>query len=536
MVEPVTDDTPLERQESLKELRQRNRLRIEQIRAQQLDAAEKQTKARQLREWWNTDWVSPYIDAVRTSYGNMSPFGYTGQWQRKQGQNFPLYRSEQELSLLRFPSRWLCSTNSYAIGFVNGLTGYMIGSGLTYRVMAKRKEDVESNQGLIDALQEVVDNILEENEWYGGELPGFEEEYFQRSVEDGEAIATHWVGDDGITQFRFADPEQLTQPLGTQSDEWSFGVKTDPRDAERPLAYNVAYDESKRDCEEFDADRVTHFRRNVKRSSKRGVPDFSFDTYEALDAASKLKGNMGEAAAQQASIVSVMQFKTGTQAEIQAVATGSDFYDFDQYSGQQIGIRKSRKGTNEYLPDSQSYVSGPAASNATAHLEILHALLRCGGVRWNAPDWLGSGNASGNTFSNADASLTTFVNRVTREQRRYCAAYKRMVWWAVEQFVAVKGIGGKSWDEIKSLLALSVEAPSPIQKDPLSDAQVAAIEIPLGVQSRQSYAQEKGRDWKQIESENQEWETDHGGDIDPEKGQEFVDDDGDNSGGKNEEK
>jgi len=506
MVAPVTDDTPLERQESFKEIRQRNRLRAEQLRERQLLDAEKhyekQSKNRQLREW-NTDWVSPYIDAVRTTYGGISPFGFAGGWHNKNGMKFPLYRSEQELALLRFPSRWLCASNSYAIGLVNGLTGYMIGSGKTYRVTTKRKEDAESNADTVAALQEIVDDILEANEWYGGELPGFEEEFFQRTVEDGEAIATHWlVGDD--VQYRFVDPEQLTQPVNTKFEEWGFGVKTDPEDAERPLAYNIAYDESKQDCEEFEADRVTHFRRNVKRLSKRGIPDFSFLSFESLDAAAKLIGNSGEAAAQQAAVVSVMKFKSGSQEEIQAVATGTDFYDFNHYSGQQIGIRKSRKGENQYIPDSQEYTTGPAASNATAHLEILHALIRCGGVRWNAPDWLGSGNASGNTFSNADASLTTFINRVVREQRRYGAADRRILWWGVEQKVTKRPINGKSWDEIKAMFVLNVEAPNPVQKDPLAEAQVAAIEIPLGVQSRQAYAQERGRDWKQIEADNAE--------------------------------
>ena len=523
MVAQVTDDTPLERQESFKELRARNKFRAEQIKAQHLDSLEKQSKSRQLREWWNTDWVSPYIDAVRTAYGGMSPFGVTGQWQRQQGRNFPLYRTEQELALLRFPSRWLCSTNSYAIGFLNGLAGYMLGSGLTYRVSVKEKNDVDAKDDTVKALQEIVDNILDANEWYGGELPGFEEEYFVRTLEDGEAIALHSVGDDGIAQYRFADPEQLVQPPSSDFAEWGLGVFVDPDDVERPLKYNIAWDESKTDCEEFDAEMVTHFRRNVKRSSKRGVPDFSFSTYESLDAAIKLQGNMGEAAAQQAAIVSVMKFKSGSQEEIQAVATGTDFYDFNPYSGQQIGVRKSRKGTNEYIPDSQEYTSGPAASNATAHAEVLKLLLRSAGTRWNAPDWLGTSDASGNTFANADAALSTFINTVLRNQRRYTAAYKRMIWWGVEQYLAKKSVSGLSWEQVEAEYKLCVEAPHPVTKNPLADAQVAAIEIPLGVQSRQSYMQEMGRDAKQIEADNMQWENDHGG-VDPVTGQKMVND------------
>jgi hypothetical protein len=265
---------------------------------------------------------------------------------------------------------------------------------------------------------------------------------------------------------------------------------------------------------------------------KRGYPDFSFDTWDSFDAAVKLKSNMAEAAAQQAAIVSVMKFKSGSQEEIQAVATGTDFYDFNPYSGQQIGVRKSRKGTNEYIPDSQEYTSGPAASNATAHNEILKTILRSGSVRWNAPDWLGSADASGNTFANADAALTTFINRVIREQKRYTSAYRRMIWWACEQYVRVKGLGNKTWEEIETIVNLKVEAPAPVAKDALVEAQVAAIEIPLGVQSRQAYAQEQGRDWKQIEADNQQWDNDHG-DIDPLTGAKMVSDNPEDNGDGN---
>jgi hypothetical protein len=507
---------PIERQDDLKALRRKNRLRQEQLRAEFLAEAESKaaamTKARRVRETWQTAWVDPWLTAMTNNSSNaFAPFGPATIWQRKKGQNYPVYRTETDLALLRFPARWLCATNSYAIGFVGGLTGYMLGNGLTYRVVPKDENDT-SNADLIAALQEVVDDTLEANEWFGGELPGFEEEFFQRSVEDGEAIATHWVTADGV-QFRFADPEQLTEPakLAAMAERpYEFGVRVDVRDVERPLEYVIAYDDAKTEYDILDAERVTHLRRNAKRSMKRGVPDISFQTYEALDQAAKLMENSGESAAQQAAIVAVMSFKVGTQSEIQAVASaGNDYYEFDPYSGQQIGVKKTRKGTTEYVPDSQQYVSGPAASNAAAHMQIQMELLRCAGVRWNAPDWLITGNASGNTFSNAGQVASSFCNTIIRQQRRYTAAFRRMIWYAVQKAVEAGGVTGRSWDDVVKVCDLSVEAPNPIMPDPLADAQVAAIEIPMGVQSRQAYAQEKGRDWDKIEADNAAWEQEH---------------------------
>lgn len=505
------DNEPIDRQDDLKAIRRANRLAQERLRAEQLAHAGKQFRERQLRESYNSAWVGPWLDAITTARGDLMPFGPASMWQRSRGQNYPVYRTEHDLALLRFPSRWMCATGGYAVGFVNGLKGYVLGSGLTYRVCLKDDENT-TDEPLKDTLQTVVDDILEANEWYGGELPGFEEEYFERTIEDGEAFAMHFPGNDGLTSYRFADPEQVTEVPGMVGDEFAFGVRVDPDDVEKPIEYCVAWDEAKTDYDLFNADRMTHFRRNAKRKMKRGVPDFSFDTYDSLDAATKLKSNMGEAAAQQAAIVSVMKFKTGTQSEIQAVASSNDFYDFNPYSGQQIGVRKTPRGTNEYIPDSQEYTTGPAMSNATAHGEVLKTLLRAACVRWNAPDWLGSADASGNTFKNAAEVSTTFANRIAREQRRYCATFRRMIWYGVESWCKAKGM---NWDDVKSKVDLVVKAPEPVKSDPLSDAQVAAIEIPLGLQSRQAYAMEKGRDWKSIERDNAEWQADHADELTP---------------------
>jgi hypothetical protein len=186
----MTEDSPTERQEDLKSLRLKNRIRRERIESKRLEIAETQVKSRKLKEWWYTDWVNPYLDLISASQGHTSQFGVANRWQRNKGGNYPIYRSEQELALLRFPSRWIAATNTYGIGLINGLMGYVLGSGLTYRVVPRDKDDSNTTKMLAKALQTVVDDFLEDNDWYGGELPGFEEEYFTRSIEDGETVDT----------------------------------------------------------------------------------------------------------------------------------------------------------------------------------------------------------------------------------------------------------------------------------------------------------------------------------------------------------
>ena len=499
--------------DDLTELRRDNRLRRERLKAAELDKIEQVQQKRQLRENWNAEWVRPYLDLLAFSQSSFDRGGWGPAtiWQRRQGRNYPLFRNEQELALLRFPSRWLCGTNSYAIGMLEGLVGYISGAGITYRAVVNPGQDADSAQPLVSAVQSVIDKILDENEWYGGEMPGFEGEAVWRSFEDGEFIALSFPLGNGMTQWRFAEPEQLTQPPGSDMDEYSFGVRTKRSDLQNPLAYWIAWNETIANGDELPAERVTHFRRNSKRTIKRGLPEFAFDTFDSLDQATKLRGNMADAAAEQAAIVAVMKFKQGTQSEIQAVATGeSDFFVPDPYrDGQQVGIRKSRRGTREYLPDSQEYTTGPAATNAEAHSAVLQMLLRSACVRWNMPEWFGSADSSQTNRANGMTAERNSMNRILREQRRYCAAFRRMILAAVEHYANIRGIGGMAWEEIDRVIDINAQAPAPVDADPEAQARNAAIEIPLGVDSRQNYMQERGRDPKQIEADNEEWEAKH---------------------------
>ncbi len=503
--------------DDLRAIRRENRLREERLKAADLERREKAADFRKVRETWQTDWFRPYVDLARDMRdGFGGAFGPATIWSRKQGRNYPIIKNEQDLALLRLPSRFLSQTNSYGIGFREGLKGYILGGGITYRASIKAGVELENSEDVVKAVQEVVDDFLEDNQWYGGEMPGVEEEAFDRSIEDGEFFLMNFPLNRGRLQVRFAEPEQCVMPPGKTLDEWSFGVRTDPSDVQNPLGYWIAWNENIVDGDEIPADRMTHFRRNAKRQQKRGVPEFSFDTYDQLDAASKLADNMGEAAAQQASIVGAMKFKTGTQSEIQAVATAAnDYYKPDPYrDGQQVGVRKTRKGTWEYLPDSQEYTSGPAATNAEAHSAVLQMLLRAACVRWNMPEWFGSADASQTNRANGMTAERNSINRIIREQKRYAATFRSVVKAAVEHMCRYMGdIGGLSVDQLWKVVNIQATAPAPVTPDPLIAAQVAAIEIPLKVDSRQNYMQEQGRDPKQIEADNDEWDAAHADEI-----------------------
>ncbi len=51
---------------------------------------------------------------------------------RDEGRNFPIFRTEQELAVIRGAARLLTSSNPIAVGVLASLTNYVIGNGFQY--------------------------------------------------------------------------------------------------------------------------------------------------------------------------------------------------------------------------------------------------------------------------------------------------------------------------------------------------------------------------------------------------------------------
>lgn len=512
------------------QLRWQNRVTVETRRQRRLGLIEKHEQLRQrLMESMSFDWVGAYAD-ILDQFRTRDPLnpGVSTKWQRDKGRNYPFYQTEQQLNILRAPSRILCGANGYAIGLVEGLTSYVIGSGYTYRIAPEKAYAEDCPKELVDAVQQVVDKTLERNQWHGGEEPGMEEELFGRSLEDGEFVLVHTPRKDGWTDFRTAEPEQLTQPPADvleDDQDGLFGVVTPKDDVQCKLGYWLYWGDSSADGEMYQPEQITHLRRNVKRSMKRGLPDFCFDTYDALDLASKLRTNLSDAAAQQAAIVGIRQHDVNTQVEIQAFVDNQAEWEEPDLYGNQVPTRRFKRGEWEDVPKGLNYVPGPGAQNAPQHIQVLQACLRGAGVRWNAPEWLCSGDASNNNYASSLTAESPFVRTVLRRQTAYKHAFKAAIWYAVEHYCRTNGIraAGRTydWGTVSKLVCLLVEAPSPETRNKLEESQRAQIEIPLGVDSRQAYVQRQGRDWDQVLQDNIQYTQEAGPSLSlPDFGQE----------------
>lgn len=518
---------PNHSRESLRQLRLNNAYTRETIKQRGLERT-----AKVVESFLSIEWANVYSDMLdRFRNPDLSTYRFSSVGDRRFGMNWPLVRNEQDLALLRMPSRMLCSTNDYAIGLLTGLTSYVIGAGYDYRAAAVAGREDECPKELIRYCQTVIDDTQRLNDWHGGEQPAMEAELFWRSCEDGEFFLRCFPREDGTTIFRTVECEQVTMPPGMVEtktgrraipyEEGMFGVITPADDAQDVRGYYVFYGVDISGGSVVDREEMVHYRRNSKRSMKRGMPDFSFDSYTRLVQASKLANSIGTCAGVQAAIPWIQQYETATKETVETLATGLDVEDFQRpnpASGRTESFQRIQPGTIPHIDKGQQYVASPAAGNATAHLAVLQMLAQAGGRRWNAPPWLATGDNPSASYATSLTEESPFIKTVTREQTSYKGAFVKPFWFALEHRIKTNGgvrlhvRDGEvlverhfTWENVKKLIDIQVEAHSPEVRNKLENAQRQQIQIQCKTLSPQTAITEDGRDVGQEETNMLEW-------------------------------
>jgi len=527
------------------------RRQIRELREQQELAYLKRANARRMQEDTMDQWLGPYLELIQRETRDWAPIGVLGRQSRKGGKDFPVFRNEIDLRLLRSAARIICATNIYAIGLLEGLTSYVIGCGFTYKGVA----DNDKYPGMAEGIQTRVDKFLNRNQFGGndtadmafadadydaGEQPSFEEELFKRWRVDGEAIALSTYNPDGTTDVRFIEPDQLVQPPGRQFvdcpayvgdtnggdfNQWGFGIYTLPEDTQNPLAYYIQWGDSSSQGKIYYPNEVTFIRANSWRTVKRGVTDFCFDVADTFRLGTLLRGNIGEGAAQRATIVGVTQNPVGTKAEIQGYNDADGDYTRERFgsnSGTFDWVKRYTAGRWEDMTGGKEYVQGPGAGNDQYHLMVLQGILRAAAVRWNATEWLTSGDSSQNSFANSLTANSQFVIGTKRAQKTPRFACGKIVLRAVLH--AIKTAGKLECEYVRDGVtmtatyslqdvirggSINVEVPKPDAADPYKDAQMYDILLnhkivdPATVSSKLGYDPETvSKGWAKFRDEN----------------------------------
>lgn len=458
---------------------------------------DKVKKTRKLAENYSPDYSLASYSELLTRYQDQSLGNYpiSQSTDRQYGNNFPFWVSESQLSIIRASARYIVTTSPNAQGLLNGLTSYVIGCGFSYRIAAIRQKG--ASEQLVTEVQKFIDSFIESNAW--GEL---EQELFYRSREDGEAFLRLFPQLDGTMVVRTVEPEQIYQPGGTTLDEWSYGIQTELDDVNTILAYHVNYRASKGVAKEDNmegeivpVEQMVHIKANVKRSIKRGLSDFSFDTLDSFTQAGKLRRNIGEGAAVQAAIAAVRQHDTASSEQVTDFISTNIDYSTSNSLGKTQNFEKLEPGSFLDIPKGMIYVPPPAAANSAAHLEVFAGLLRTAGNRHNAPEWLASSDASNGNYASSLTAEAPFTRHCLRLQEFYKGHFKKVIIAVINHAIDCGKFDSDLWDMVE----LQVKAPSVETRDKSAEANANQIYSTLGIKSKQTIAQEIGLDWNSEE-------------------------------------
>lgn len=231
---------------------------------------------------------------------------------RKQGRNYPLFRTDQELNVARNNSRYLADTNSFAINICNQHVSSVIGTGGHF--------DCEDKE-ILDLLSTWAKRV---------NLNAEADPFLTHAVDDSieQQIVLAWLidGECFYRQFRWefrpVEPVRIRNPARVaEGDGWSFGIRTDPFDVLCVEEYHVGTELGTEG--EFPAAEEVVFakRPGVPSNVKRGWPKFYGVAYDALRKAEELIPDIAHSASERARIGWVQKFPPlATPAQIKNMA------------------------------------------------------------------------------------------------------------------------------------------------------------------------------------------------------------------------
>jgi predicted ABC-type ATPase len=422
---------------------------------------------------------------------------YTQIYDRADGRYRPVYTNESDLKIIRAMSWLLVERVPMAQAWINRLLDYTIGTGFDWTIKAQDKR-------LEKAIQAYVRETLDNSKW-SSEL---ERESYAREVGEGEVIIEH-VYENGQCLAIACEADELTEPASKGELEdwigvdfvpsWTFGVLTRESRPQNPIGYHFCRNQTGSDWDYVTADKVSHWKRNVRARAKRGFSDF-YKPHLYLLRADRVLTNTAEGAATQAAIAYIVEHKDGTQRQADnivkkfAMPTGR----VDPLTGIMERKRKMKPGTRLDVPEGQTYKAGLlGANNSGIYIEVMEAALRLGGSVHAFVEGMLTGSYSNNNFASALVAEGPFMQGRLAEQSQRKERMREMILKMIRlgagkrRFAAA---GYESWDSIRDAITVEVIPSRIVPMDPLKTAQALAIQKQNGWVSDKTCINELGRD------------------------------------------
>lgn len=459
---------------------------------------------------WASTWGQPLGSGMQSYLNPLST-----RVDRAQGRDRPFVITEVDLGFIRGVARIVCEINCPAKGALRGLVNYTVGGrGFQYTV-ANKSQKRKAPDGLIEAVQEVVDEFIERVKWSGA--LGKEGELVRRWFRDGEYFLASHCDRVGRTDLRIIEPEQITEQgaeywtresladygldIGAMDLDRTFGSLTPSHDVNSPIGYNAWFDDLG-ESEFLSAESLQHFKLSDT-NIKRGISDF-YGAVKWLQRSDSLLTKTAGGAAIQAAIAGIRKHAAGvTKDDVSAFRASKTDYTTTAY----MPGGSSRQFTNYSYPDGTildigfglDWVDPPqGADRGPAFVEVAQAMLRWVATQWQMPEFLISSDASNNNYASSLVSEAPFVKNVQGLQFGFGAMWHDLIWRVIYnaarygRFDRFGEFG--SYYSLKKTLKLHLSFPTIETRDRTEETQRLKILSDDGVIALETRASEEGFD------------------------------------------
>jgi capsid protein len=386
------------------------------------------------------------------------------------------FADESQLAEIRTQCRALAIENEFAINGHENRISYIVGSGHSYRAVAKKNHTPDEK--LLAAVQTVIDDFICENRWHARQ-----QEIVRRKDRDGECFVRFFPAENGTLQVRFVEPDQVAAPSNRLNDPTtSFGIATDPLDVETVQGYWI-------DGRLIDAGEIQHRKANVDSNVKRGLPLF-YPVRKNLRRAEKLLRNMSVVSEIQSAIAIIRKHRSATASGLEQFVANQADYSASRPTGGTSHFRRFAPGTILDALAGTEYEFPAAGIDAGRYVIVLQAELRAIASRLVMPEFMLSSDASNANYSSTMVAEGPAVKMFERLQHEMLEDDRDVMRRAIAHAVAC---GRLPSEALTSIEILGIP-PTLGVRDRLRDAQADQILVKAGAMSPSTMSLRHGLD------------------------------------------
>lgn len=419
----------------------------------------------------------------------------------------------------RYVGRELYESNCNAKGVLNGLRGYVIGKGLTLKVVdidqeAEGDTELQEQDGpppapqsqdpsqpgsallpaapekpeaspLAKKVKKLLDEFSKRNK-----IKDWQKEIFVRWHRDGEAFLRLFPQVDEPTLLRAIEPDMVRPPVGESLEgPWAFGIRTALDDWDVPEKYNIIY--TKERHEQVDAEFVHHIKNNVVRNVRRGISTY-WACSDELYGASKLRYASREGEKVRQSIAYLRQHESApksTITQLQADSQTATQKKWDADGAQRdIPLQRQEPGSVIDIPKGLTYLQGPVNPQDGAKLAESQGLLAVAAA-WTVCSFLVTGEGDASSYAGAVVAESPMQHSIEDQQEAQTDFWQDVF----EAAVKIEIEKGNLPEDTLDLVEIHVVAPNPA-RDKLDAIEGDQILVKAGLMSDETAATRQNLD------------------------------------------